>query len=267
MQPFPVAVDGNMPDQAIASVQLSVIIPAYNEQNRIFTSLVVICAYLGHTRNSWELIVVDDGSSDKTAKIVSDFARRVPWVRLVRAKHGGKGHAVRIGVEASLGAEILITDTDLSTPITELEHLSRLRGDAVAAIGSRGLPGSAITRRQGRIREAMGKAGNFLIRRFGVRGIADTQCGFKLFDGPSCRALYSMTKLNGWAFDVEVLYLCKRFGWPVVEVPVRWAHVNGSKVRPTAYFAVLGELAYLRLAQRRATEPVVLAPIPAQRRG
>lgn len=240
------------------ALDLSVVMPAFNEQARIAESIETVREYLARRGCSWEFIVVDDGSTDLTPAIAHRAAALDPNMRVIRSpRNVGKGHAVRTGVVASIGAEVLITDTDLSTPIYELERLSAAREGAVAAIGSRALPGSDIVIHQMRAREILGRMGNFVIQSMGVRGICDTQCGFKLFDGPKARALFAMSKINGWAFDVELLQLCARFGWPVVEVPVRWAHVGGSKLRPSAYLHVLLELMYLRRMHRHAKAPMI----------
>ncbi|WP_211589014.1 dolichyl-phosphate beta-glucosyltransferase [Allorhizocola rhizosphaerae] len=225
------------------------IIPAFNEQRRIGPSIEAIRAYLDSTGRAWELIVVDDGSTDHTASVVQEH----PGVELIRLwRHRGKGQAVRVGVLASRGADVLITDADLSTPITELEKLWTAGGDAVAVIGSRALAGSHIEIHQSRVRRLLGRLGNRYIRAVAVPGIRDTQCGFKLLRGGAARALMARTRLNGWGIDVEILHLCARFGWPVVEVPVRWRHNTGSKLHPIAYLSVLAEVAYVRVVHRRA---------------
>ena len=164
---------------------------------------------------------------------------------------------------ASRGEDVLISDADLSTPIDEIERLLAARNGAVAAIGSRSHP-AWIEIRQGRLREVLGRLGNRIIRILAVPGVGDTQCGFKLFRGPAARALFGMAKINGWATDVEILHLCARFGWPVAEVPVHWAHATGSKLRPSAYFHVLAEIAQVRIAHRRAQVPAL--EVTAQRR-
>lgn len=230
-------------------------IPAFNEQDRIGTSIEAVCRYLRRSGRSWELIIVDDGSADRTAAVIGAIAVREPGIRLIRSPHNaGKGHALRTGVLASRGAEVLVSDADLSTPIDEIERLRAARAGAVAAVGSR-IHRAMLGVRQSRLREMLGRLGNLAIRMIAVRGISDTQCGFKLFSGPQARVLFSMARLNGWAIDVEILYLCARLGWPVAEVPVRWSHVPGSKLRPSAYLHVLAELAYLRLAHRQANQP------------
>jgi glycosyltransferase involved in cell wall biosynthesis len=247
-----------------AAPGLSVVIPAFNEEHRIGESIVAICEYLRQTGRTWELIIVDDGSSDLTATIAAGVVRNEPRVRLIQSpRNRGKGHALRTGVIASRGDEVLISDADLSTPIAEIERLLAARNGAVAAIGSRSNP-AWIAVHQGRPRELLGRIGNRIIRFFAVPGVGDTQCGFKLFRGSAARALFGMAKINGWATDVEILHLCTRFGWPVVEVPVHWAHATGSKLRPSAYLHVLAEIAQLRIAHRRSNAPAMEAT--AQRR-
>lgn len=244
------------PDATLGVVDLSVVMPAFNEQRRIGPSIEAVCRYLRRSGRTWELIVVDDGSSDLTASVADGIIATEPNVRLIRLpRNSGKGHAVRIGALASHGHEVLISDADLSTPIEEIERLWAARGDAVVAIGSRAHSGSTIEVHQERIRRILGRLGNRFIRAMAVPGIGDTQCGFKLFDGAVARELFAMSKVNGWGIDVELLHLCARFGWPVVEVPVRWAHSTGSKLRPTAYVHVLTEIMFLRLAHRRAKAP------------
>jgi len=239
-----------------ATVDLSVVIPAFNEQRRIGRSIEAVRGYLRRSGLAWELIVVDDGSTDRTASVADEIVAQDPNVRLIRsARNGGKGNAVRAGVLASRGRDVLISDADLSTPIDELERLVASRNGAVAAVGSRAAAGARIERDQWVVRRWLGRLGNRVIRVVAVPEIDDTQCGFKLFHGPAARRLFALTRVNGWGIDVEVLHLCAKFGWPVVEVPVRWAHASGSKLRPWAYVQVLTEIAYLRLAHRRTRNP------------
>jgi dolichyl-phosphate beta-glucosyltransferase len=234
-------------------IDLSVIVPAFNEQRRIGPSIESVCAYLESTGGRWELIVVDDGSTDDTACVVEASVDRDPRVRMIRLdRNVGKGHAVRVGVRASRGTDVLITDADLSTPIAEVSKLSAVGRDAIAVIGSRALPESQIEVRQGRVRRLLGQLGNRYIQAVAVPGVRDTQCGFKLLRGQAARALAAQSRLNGWGIDVELLHLCTRYGWPVVEVPVRWRHRTGSKVRPIAYLGVLAEVTYVRFIHRHA---------------
>lgn len=234
---------------------LSVVMPAFNERRRIGDSIGAVREYLDPNGPAWELIVVDDGSTDDTASVVRAIADQDPRIRMIcLPRNRGKGHAVRVGVLASSGVDVLICDADMSTPIIELEKLWAAgadASDAVAVIASRALPDSDIEAPQDLVRQLLGRAGNWYIRAMAVPHIRDTQCGFKLLRGPAARALMARTRLNGWGIDVEILHLCARFGWPVVEVPVRWRHRTGSKLRPVAYLGVLAEVAYVRAVHRR----------------
>lgn len=252
---------------------LTVVVPAYNEERRLGPTLDAVCAHLRADPGrwgSWELIVVDDGSTDGTADAVRAAAAREPRILLVEADetgNRGKGHALRRGVIASRGARVLVTDADLATPIEELDRLdkrlseepggpgeSESSGGLAAAIGSRAHPDSSIDVRQRRVREWLGRMGNQLIRAVAVPGIRDTQCGFKLFDGDKARTAFADARLDGWGTDVEILQFFRRAGWRVAEVPVRWAHQEGSKVRPADYGKVLLELVRLKARQAwRAT--------------
>ncbi|MFD7117866.1 dolichyl-phosphate beta-glucosyltransferase [Streptomyces sp. NPDC059922] len=240
----------------VACVDLSVVIPAYNEEGRLRPTLDAIRAYLLADQDrwgTWELIVVDDGSTDGTAAVAAEAAAGEPRVRVVTGGGNyGKGHALRQGVLASRGRRVLLTDADLATPIDELDRLDKqLRADGGgAAIGSRAHPDARIEVRQLALREWLGRCGNQLIRLVALDGIADTQCGFKLFDGERARAAFAGSRLDGWGIDVEILRFFRRSGWPVTEVPVRWAHQRGSKVRPLDYGRVLLELVRLRAARR-----------------
>ncbi|WP_327328421.1 glycosyltransferase family 2 protein [Streptomyces sp. NBC_01210] len=243
-------------------VDLSVVVPAYNEEGRLRPTLDAICAHLraepGRWGN-WELIVVDDGSCDATAKIAQEAAAEEQRIHLVSSDgNRGKGSALRLGVLASYGRRVLITDADLATPIEELDRLDKQLAaeDSAAAIGSRAHPDSRIEVHQRRMREWLGRMGNRLIRAVAVSGIHDTQCGFKLFDGDKARAAFADSRLDGWGIDVEILRFFRRQGWRVTEVPVRWSHQAGSKVRPLDYGKVLLELLRLRA---RAVRRVDLA--------
>ncbi|WP_207944518.1 dolichyl-phosphate beta-glucosyltransferase [Actinomadura rubrisoli] len=230
-------------------VELTVVIPVYNEMARLPRTLDAVRAHLGRGTDRWELIVVDDGSTDGTAGPVRAAARRDPRIRLLRTPaNRGKGHAVRTGVLASRGRLVLVTDADLATPVEELARLrARLEPGFAAAIGSR-----AHVRRHPLRLPAAG-LGRMLIRALAVRGVADTQCGFKLFDGGRARSAFAAARVDGWGFDVEILCLFARRGWPVAEVPVRWTHRPGSKIRPVDYAKVLGEVVLVRLRLGRTS--------------
>ncbi|MBZ4318010.1 dolichyl-phosphate beta-glucosyltransferase [Streptomyces huiliensis] len=247
-------------EQRAGAVGLSVVVPAYNEEDRLAPSLKTIRAHLdGEGTETWELIVVDDGSTDGTADVVRAAAAEDPRIRLLGSPaNRGKGHAVRIGVLASHGRRVLVTDADLATPMSELPLLSAgLDAGAAAAVGSRALPGSRIGIRQHALREALGRAGAGVIRAVAAPGVRDSQCGFKLFEGERARTAFAASRLNGWAFDVEILRFFRKRGWAVAEVPVRWDHRPGSKVRPPAYAAVLGDLVRLRIRAVHPAGPAV----------
>lgn len=245
-------------------MDLSVVVPAYNEEGRLRPTLDAICAHLRAEPGrwgDWELIVVDDGSTDATAQIAKEAAADEPRIQLVSGDgNRGKGSALRLGVLASYGRRVLITDADLATPIEELDLLDKQLAaeDSAAAIGSRAHPDSHIEVHQRPLREWMGRMGNRLIRAVAVPGIHDTQCGFKLFDGDKARAAFADSRLDGWGIDVEILRFFRRAGWPVTEVPVHWSHQEGSKVRPLDYGRVLLELLRLRARTVRRVDLAVV---------
>jgi dolichyl-phosphate beta-glucosyltransferase len=207
---------------------ISVVIPAYNEAGRIEPGLRRAVDYLRGRGLSYEVLVVDDGSRDRTVEVASSFADE--GVRVIRhEKNRGKGAAIRTGVLASRGDEVLLTDADFSTPIEELEKLEARLEKTPVVIGSRGLADSVIQEHQPFYRELMGKTFNRIIRILGVRGLRDTQCGFKLFHGAALR-LFPLLQEDGFAFDVELLLLAQRRGLHIAEVPVNWTEVPGSKV-------------------------------------
>jgi len=212
--------------------QLTVVIPAYNEERRLAGSLDRIAAYMSERGISWEAVVVDDGSTDATSRVAAEFLRGRRGKLLRNAENRGKGCSVRRGVLEASGRFILITDSDLSAPIQEHEKLqAAIRDhDLDVAIGSRGLPESRVEIRQHRIRESMGKAFNRVVR--GMTGLPfrDTQCGFKLFDRDRCLPIFEKMVVDRFAFDVEFLYLCVRFGLKVREVPVIWRNASGTTV-------------------------------------
>ncbi|MEW2113853.1 dolichyl-phosphate beta-glucosyltransferase [Streptomyces sp. NPDC005474] len=245
------------PTRTTGTLDLTVVVPAYNEEARLGPTLAAITGHLRENEarwGAWEVVVVDDGSTDGTRDLVTGLAD--PRVQLVTSpRNRGKGHALRLGVAASRGARVLVTDADLAAPIEELAVLDEaLTEGHAAAIGSRSVPGATIEHHQHRVREFLGRAGNFLIRRVAVPGIRDTQCGFKLFDGDRARTAFAASRLNGWGIDVEVLQHFRRADWPVAEIPVRWSHQSGSKVRPLDYARVLAELATLKARALRPAD-------------
>jgi dolichyl-phosphate beta-glucosyltransferase len=190
-----------------------------------------VAGYLGRKGLSYEVLVVDDGSSDGTGEVAQAFVAR--GVRLLRQEvNRGKGAVVRIGALASQGRAVLLLDADLSTPIEDLERLLPYLPEADLVLGSRAVAGSDILQHQPFYREMMGRTFNFIIQVLGVRGLRDTQCGFKLLDGDVARRLFAELTIQRFAYDVELVWLAQRRGYRVVEVGVRWADSPASKVNP-----------------------------------
>ncbi|BCA54394.1 Glycosyl transferase, family 2 [Nitrospira sp. KM1] len=214
---------------------LSVIVPAHNEAARIGPYLDRITNYLNAQGRWYELVVVDDGSRDATASIVRGFAANRPEVKLLRlATRKGKGAAVRRGMQAATGSLKLFTDADGATPIDELSRLEHaIEQGADLAIGSRALASrSQEFRVQAKLyRTWLGGLFNFAVHQLGIAGISDTQCGFKLFRQKAAEDLFSVATINGYGFDLEVLYIAQRRPYRIAEVPVNWCDQPGSKVR------------------------------------
>jgi len=213
-------------------VFISVIIPAYNEEARIVATFRKIKSYLNRQNYSHEIIIVDDGSDDRTGELVKGLIKNDNQISYLRnLRNMGKGYSVKCGVLKARGDYIMFSDADLSVPIEEIEKLFKwLREGFHIAIGSRGLPESKIIVRQFWVRQVMGKIFNFLIRRIAVRDIRDTQCGFKCFKKGVADRLFQNQKLNGFSFDVEILYLAQKAGYRIKEVPIVWSNSTGTKV-------------------------------------
>jgi dolichyl-phosphate beta-glucosyltransferase len=214
-------------------MDLSVVIPAYNEALRLGPSLRRVVDYLRARPGSYEVLVVDDGSTDATAEVAQKFA--ADGVRLLRQEvNRGKGAVVKAGVLASQGREVLLVDADLSTPIEDIEKLRPHLAEAPLVLGSRSVAGADILQHQPFYREWMGRTFNLIIRLLGVRGLRDTQCGFKLLAGDVARRLFAEMTIERFAYDVELVWLARRRGYHVVEVGVRWADSSSSKVNPVS---------------------------------
>jgi len=214
---------------------MSIVIPAYNEEKRIAGSLLETCAYMNDFGLEYEIIVVDDGSSDGTGRTVDHIAMHVRNVRLVRyEKNRGKGHALRTGVLGTKGDLILVMDADLSTPMEELRKLMPYlsEGGFDIAIGSRALALSDIIKKQPWWRRGMGKMFNKIVKAIVIGGFNDTQCGFKLFRGVVGRNLFGEAKIDRFAYDVEILALARKKGYGIKEVPIRWINSPESRVDP-----------------------------------
>jgi len=216
------------------SPYLSIVIPAYNEAERILPYLTSIITYLRGRDHSYEVLVVDDGSRDHTVVLVEKVGTENQAVQLLRLpRNRGKGHAVRTGMQQARGRLRLMADADGATPIVELERLeAALREGADLAIGSRLLasrdPRYTVKARWHR--SELGNLFNWTVRHLGIRGIADTQCGFKLFTQAVAEDLFSVACIDGYGFDLELLYIAQRRGYRIAEVPINWADQPGSKV-------------------------------------
>lgn len=214
---------------------LSIIVPAYNEEDRLKPTLERIYSYLKDKNYDCEIIVVDDGSIDSTGNIAleSELYKAGKLKLLKNEKNQGKGFSVKRGILASCGDFILFTDSDLSTPIEEFDELFlHIKSGYDIVIGSRSIKGADVRVHQPFYREIMGKICNFLIRLFVLKGFVDTQCGFKLFRQSVAKDIAKELKINGFGFDVEMLYLAKKKNYKVKETPVIWINSAASRVNP-----------------------------------
>ena len=214
-----------------AAPELSIIIPAYNEESRLPSTLERVAAYIARSGRSTEVIVVDDGSRDRTAAVAASFRARMPSLRVVpNGINRGKGYSVRHGMLEACGRLVLFTDADLSAPIEEADKLLHALETHDVSIGSRALDRSLITVHQSPFREFAGIVFNWLVRLCLGLPFVDTQCGFKAFRREKCRILFEQQRIERFGFDPELLFLAKRHGLSAVEIPVRWAHSPSTRV-------------------------------------
>ncbi len=238
----------------MAKLDISVVVPAFNEENRLEGTLRAILDYLNRRNGEFEILVVDDGSTDRTSQVAESVAG---WpdagsrIRLLREPvNRGKGYGVRAGMLAAHGRLALMTDADLSTPIGELGKLQSVLEEFQADLvfGSRDITGSRIEIRQPKSREILGKSFNRFIRLLTRIPYRDTQCGFKLFRMSACREIFERQRLDGFAFDVELLFIARKWDLKLHEVPVTWSHCDGSKVSFVHHApSILIDLARLQL--------------------
>jgi dolichyl-phosphate beta-glucosyltransferase len=213
-------------------LKVSIIIPAYNEERRLPGTLARIQSYLAARPFDAEVIVVDDGSTDSTARIVEEFRARMPGLRLVsNGTNRGKGFSVRHGMLEARGLMALFTDADLSAPIEEADKLIGALEYVDITFGSRALDRALISVRQSRFREFAGIVYNKLVKVILGLPYVDTQCGFKAFSLPRARIIFEQLRMEGFGFDPELLFLARRHGLRALEIPVRWSHVADTKVR------------------------------------
>ncbi len=212
----------------------SIVIPAYNESARLPATLDRILAHIRELGWSAEILVVDDGSKDGTAQIVQSYAERDPAVRLIENPgNRGKGYSVRNGMLHATGEVMLFSDADLSSPIEETDKLfAAIAAGADVAIGSRWLRAELQTHRQPLHRQLFGRIFNLALRVILGLHFQDTQCGFKAFTRPAAQAIFPLQHIERWGFDPEILFLARKFGFKVVEIPVAWAHSEGTRLNP-----------------------------------
>lgn len=229
--------------------RFSLVIPAYNEEKRLPDTLSRIARFFEDGPDSYEVLVVANGCSDGTARVAREVARRDPRVRVVEITGRGKGRAVRTGVMEARGRYVGFADADLSWPLEQVipfvEHLER---DGVqVVIGSReGLGARRLD--EPYYRHLMGRVFNFVVRMLAVPGIQDTQCGFKWFERGAARAIFTRQTIHGWGFDVELLYIARKLGYAIHEIPITWRHDPNSRVRPVAdALHMLGDVLRVRL--------------------
>ena len=232
------------------SIAVSFIIPAYNEEPRLKGSLEKVLRYCNSAGFTYEIIIVDDGSSDGTIETCREFAN----VRVIsQPRNMGKGAAVRTGMLAAEGDYRIFSDADLSTPIHETQKiLNFLKAGYDVCIGSRALDSSMIKVHQPFYREFMGKTFNRIVQMLVVKGIRDTQCGFKGFTAAAAENVFSKALINGFGFDVEILYLAKLSGLKIMETPVEWYNDERSKVDPIKDpLRMFGEILKIRSLHRK----------------
>ena len=218
-----------MPDFAY-----SIVVPAYNEGTRLRFTLEKLSQHITRHAYDAEVIVVNDGSRDNTAELVRRFAEKVPVVRLLENPgNHGKGYSVRRGMLHASGGIVLFTDADLSSPIEEAPKLLQALADgADIAIGSRWLRSELQTQRQPLHRQLFGRIFNLLLRITLGLHFRDTQCGFKAFRRKAAQTIFPLQKIEGWGFDPEILFLARKFGFRVQEVPVAWGHSDDTRINP-----------------------------------
>jgi len=246
-------------------VDLSIVVPAYNEEHRIAPTLARLAAYLSSQAMRWEIVVVDDGSRDATCAVVEAAMARIPELRLVRqTPNRGKGAAVRLGMREARGQIRVMSDADGSMPPEQLPRLLApiLACTADIAIGSRYADGARSNVKQPWYRVVWSRLANRVIQRSLVPGVRDTQCGFKAFTAEAARALFGVGRIDGWAFDLEILALARRTGFAIAEVGVEWTDDRRSRVNPLKdLWKVIREAMTIRQNLRRGVYDALPAAV------
>ena len=212
-------------------IELSIIVPSFNEELRLPASLDHIAEYVAASRRSTEVLVVDDGSTDRTAEVAAAYADRIANLRVLKnGENRGKGYSVRHGMLEAKGEVVLFTDADLSAPIEEADKLLAAMEQYDVAIGSRAMDRSLIKVHESAFREFAGIVFNRIVRTVLWLPFVDTQCGFKAFRRERCRILFEQQRIERFGFDPELLFLARRHGLQAVEIPVRWSHSPATKI-------------------------------------
>lgn len=233
----------------MTDIYLSVILPAYNEEKLIRSTVFEVEKYLKLQDYIFEVIVVNDGSSDGTADILNDICNKIEHFKIINnPENRGKGYSVRRGMLAASGKYRLFMDADNSTEIKEVnKFLEALEGGIGAAIGDRTLENSAILIRQPAYKKILGNIGNVFIRSLTVPGIKDTQCGFKCFTGKLVYDIFPYLEIDRWAFDVEILALALKRGYKIKTIPIAWKNRKESKVKLIDYFLTFADLVKIKI--------------------
>jgi len=222
---------GRSSSSATSALELSVIVPSFNEEARLPHSLDLIAAYLNSANRSTEVLVVDDGSNDRTAEVAASFTDRIANLRVLKnGENRGKGYSVRHGMQEARGEYVLFTDADLSAPIEEADKLLSALQQFDIAIGSRALNRDLIDVHESHFREFAGIIFNRIVRIVLWLPFVDTQCGFKAFRRERCRIIFEQQRIERFGFDPELLYLARHHGLKATEIPVRWSHSPATKI-------------------------------------
>lgn len=231
-----------------SNIDLSVVIPIFNEEKRLPSNLDKIIDFLKKKKMNSEIILVDDGSSDRTWTVLESYREKHGNIRLLKhSKNLGKGAAVKTGMMESVGDLVLMTDCDLSTPIEELDLLMQHIGKSDIVIGSRRLKEKKLGRMPARYRTFLGDIYYEMLRLILLPSVKDTNCGFKLFSRKVIEPTFKRQRINRWGYDAEVLFIAHKHGFYIKEVPVRWTHFAGSKVKVfDAVVKTLGELMQIK---------------------
>jgi dolichyl-phosphate beta-glucosyltransferase len=233
-----------------SGIRLSVVIPAYNEELRLPNTLDRSLEYLSHQPYHSEIIVVNDGSTDGTERVVKEKSDSAVPVILLRHQDGanhGKGASVRLGMTMARGAYRLFMDADNSTTLDQVDRFWPWFDEGFdVVIGSRALKGSVIGAHQNRLKEIAGRFGNWFIQKLAVRGIHDTQAGFKMLTAKSAEIVFPRLTIQRWGYDIEILVIAQSHGFRIAEIPITWINAAGSKVSVASYFEVLGEVCRIR---------------------